>query len=106
MNIKQEITTGIKIDTSQVEEMQTPWVKTKITKMRMINTLHNLQQVWVNRKLRPGTTQSYNANLNALNTIAQNAITPEDRLAAIIRLDIQMDRISQQNLGPAYGSEA
>ena len=56
---------------------------------------------------KPGTTQSYNANLNALNTIAQNAITPEDRLAAThVAQDIQMDRISQQNLGPAYGDRS
>ena len=47
------------------------------------------------------------ANLNALNTIAQNAITPEDRLAAThVAQDIQMDRISQQNLGPAYGDRS
>jgi len=56
---------------------------------------------------KPGTTQTYNANLNALNTISQNAITPEERLAAKhVAQDIQMDRISEQNLGRAYGDRS
>jgi len=56
---------------------------------------------------KPGTNQSYTQNINALNTIANNAITPEDRLAAThVAQDLQMDRISQQNLGPAYGGRS
>ena len=56
---------------------------------------------------KPGTTQTYNANLNALNTISQNAITPEERLAAThVAQDIQMDRISQQSLGSAYDNRS
>jgi hypothetical protein len=56
---------------------------------------------------KPGTTQSYNANLNALNTIAQNAITPEERLAANhVAQDIQMSRISEQSLGSSYDNRS